>query len=93
MRLEQTRSRPEHAIHLRCSWKMLQCLQNKLVWSSNSCADPRSPPLARRSEGSDLISKSSNILRQLQGLTPLVRVGILHSFSPIRVCGIGLATD
>jgi len=43
--------------------------------------------------GSVLISKSSNILRQLLGLTPLVGAGILHPFSPIRVCGIGLATD
>jgi len=51
MRLERTCSRPEHAIHLRCSWKTLQCLQNKLVVFSNSFAYPRSPPLARRSEG------------------------------------------
>jgi hypothetical protein len=44
-------------------------------------------------QGSDTISKSSNILRQLQGLTPLVGVGILHPFSRICVCGIGLAFD
>jgi len=43
-------------------------------------------------QGSDTISKSSNILRQLQGLTPLVGVGIPHPFSQIRVCGIGLAS-
>src|SRR5271166_2607865 len=42
-------------------------------------------------QGSDTISKSSNILRQLQGLTPLVGGGILHPFSRIRVCGIDLA--
>jgi hypothetical protein len=42
-------------------------------------------------QGHDLICKSSNILRQLQGLTPLVGIGILHPFSRIRVCGIGLA--
>ena len=43
--------------------------------------------------GSDLICKSSNILRQFQGLTPLAGVGILQPFSRIRVCGIGLAFD
>jgi len=44
-------------------------------------------------QGSDTISKSSNVLRQLQGLTPLVGGGILHPFSRIRVCGIGLALN
>jgi len=43
--------------------------------------------------GSELICKSSNILRQLLGLTPLVGARILHPFSRIRVCGIGLAFD
>jgi len=44
-------------------------------------------------QGRDLICKSSNILRQILGLTPLVGARILHPFSRIRVCGIGLAID
>jgi len=46
-----------------------------------------------RFQGRDLICKSSNILRQILGLTPLVGARILHPFSRIRVCGIGLAID
>ncbi len=45
MRLWKIRLPSDHSIQSLCSWKALQCLQNKLVWNFNLLIVPRSPPL------------------------------------------------
>ena len=67
MRFQGDSLRSDPGIHSLCSWKSLQCLQNKLVRKFNCVwmfhARRR---FARIWLGGNLIYKSFNILRQLQ---------------------------